>query len=184
VPPCRALRLLAGIPSAFSWRSRLGRAERSLENEMRECAERGYLLLPVVEQRLDMGDFEAAYAISVSAAAIRERCCDADLVACARHQQGRVRLQQGQIEAGLALLDETMVTVTSGELSALVMGLVYCSVIEACQQVYALDRMCEWTAGLAQWCEGQPEMVAFAGVCRVRRAEIMQLEGDWPTAPG
>jgi DNA-binding CsgD family transcriptional regulator len=182
VPPCRALRLLAGIPSAFSWRSRLDRAERSLDDETRECAERGYLLLPVVEQRLDMGDFEAAYAISVSAAAIRERCSDADLVACARHQQERVRLQQGQIEAGLALLDETMVTVTAGELSPLVTGLVYCSVIEACQQVYALDRMCEWTAGLARWCEGQPDMVAFAGVCRVHRAEIMRLEGAWPKA--
>jgi DNA-binding CsgD family transcriptional regulator len=160
----------------------LGRAVRSLEDETRECAERGYLLLPVVEQRLEMGDFEAAYATAVDAAAIGERCDDADLVACARHQQGRIRLQQGQIEAGLALLDETMVAVTSGELSTFVTGLVYCSVIEACQQVYALDRMCEWTAGLAQWCEGQPEMVAFAGVCRVHRAEIMQLEGAWPKA--
>jgi DNA-binding CsgD family transcriptional regulator len=160
----------------------LSRAERSLEDETRECAERGYLLLPVVEQRLDTGDLDAAYAIAANAAAIGERCGDAELVACARHQQGRVRIQQGQIEAGLTFLDETMVAVTSGELSPLVTGLVYCSVIEACQQVYALDRMREWTAGLAQWCEGQPEMVAFAGVCRVHRAEIMQLEGAWLSA--
>ena len=160
----------------------LGRAERSLEHETRKCAERGYLLLPLVEQRLEAGDFEAAYAAAVNAVAIGERCADADLVACARHQQGRARLQQGQVEVGIALLDETMLAVTSGELSPLVTGLVYCSVIEACQQVYALDRMREWTAALAQWCEGQPEMVAFAGVCRVHRAEIMQLEGAWPQA--
>ena len=160
----------------------LARAQRLLERDARECAERGYLLLPVVEQRLESGDFETAYAAAADAAAIGERCGDPDLIACARHQQGRIRLQQGQVEAGLALLDETMVAVTAGELSPLVTGLMYCSVIAACQQVYALDRTREWTAALTQWCEGQPDMVAFAGVCQVHRAEIMQLQGTWPEA--
>ncbi len=159
-----------------------GRAQRLLEPDARECAEQGYLLTPVVEQRLAAGEFEAAYAAAADAAAIGERCGDADLIACARHQQGRVRLQQGQVETGLALLDETMVMVMAGELSPLVTGLMYCSVINACQQVYAIDRSREWTAALAHWCEGQPDMVAFAGVCQVHRAEIMQLQGAWPDA--
>jgi DNA-binding CsgD family transcriptional regulator/tetratricopeptide (TPR) repeat protein len=158
------------------------RARRLLEREARECAERGYLILPVVEQRLESGDFETAYAVAADAASIGERCGDPDLIACARHQQGRIRLRQGQVEAGLALLDETMVTVTAGELSLLVTGLMYCSVIKACQEVYALDRTREWTAALTQWCEGQPDMVAFAGVCQVHRAEIMQLQGTWSEA--
>ena len=160
----------------------LARAQRLLEREARECAERGYLLLPVVEQRLEAGDCEAAYAAAADAAAIGERCGDADLIACARHLQGRILHQQGKVEAGLALLDEAMVAVAAGELSPLVTGLMYCSVIEACQQVYALDRAREWTAALARWCEGQPEMVAFTGVCQVHRAEIMQLHGAWPEA--
>jgi DNA-binding CsgD family transcriptional regulator len=160
----------------------LARAQRLLEREARDCAEQGYLLLPVVEQHLAAGDFDAAYAAATDAAETGERCGDADLIACARHQQGRVRLQQGQVETGLALLDETMVAVTAGELSPLVTGLMYCSVIEACQQVYALDRAREWTAALARWCDGQPEMIAFSGVCRVHRAEVMQLGGAWPDA--
>lgn len=160
----------------------LARAQRSLEREARECAERGYLLLPVVEQRIQSGDFETAYAVAADAAAIGARCGDPDLIACARHQQGRIRLRQGQVEAGLALLDETMVTVTTGELSPLVTGLMYCSVIGACQEVYALDRTREWTAALTRWWEGQPDMVAFVGVCQVHRAEIMQLQGTWPEA--
>ncbi len=159
-----------------------GRAERMLLREAHECAERGYLLLPVVEQRMESGDFENAYAAAADAAVIGERCGDADLIACARHQQGRIRLQQGQVEAGLALLDETMVTVTAGELSPLVTGLMYCSVIDACQRVYAIDRSREWTAALAHWCERQSDMVAFAGVCQVHRAEILQLQGAWPDA--
>jgi DNA-binding CsgD family transcriptional regulator/tetratricopeptide (TPR) repeat protein len=160
----------------------LARAQRLLERKARECAEVGYLLLPAVEQHLQSGDCEAAYAGAAEAAAIGERCGDADLIACARHQQGRIRLQQEQVEAGLALLDETMVIVTAGELSPLVTGLMYCSVIGACQQVYAFDRAGEWTAALTRWCEEQPDMVAFAGVCQVHRAEIMQLRGAWPEA--
>jgi DNA-binding CsgD family transcriptional regulator len=160
----------------------LSRAQRLLERDARECAERGYLLLPVVEQHLASGDFETAYAAAADAAAIGERCGDPDLIACARHQQGRIRLQQGQVEAGLGFLDETMVAVTARELSPLVTGLMYCSVIAACQQVYALDRTAEWTAALTRWCEGQPDMVPFSGVCQVHRAEIMQLRGTWPEA--
>jgi DNA-binding CsgD family transcriptional regulator len=160
----------------------LGAAERLLDQEARGCAERGYLLLPVVEQCLDAGDFETAYAAATDAVAIGDRCGDADLIACARHQQGRIRLQQGQVKAGLALLDETMIAVTAGRLSPLVTGLMYCSVIEACQQVYAIDRSREWTAALSRWCDGQPDMVAFSGACQVHRAEIMQLQGAWPDA--
>jgi DNA-binding NarL/FixJ family response regulator len=160
----------------------LARAQRWLERSPRECAERGYLLLPVVEQRIDTGDFEAAFAAAAEAAGIGERCSDADLIACARHQQGRIRLQQGQVEVGLALLDETMVAVTAGELSPLVTGLMYCSVIQACQEVYALERSSEWTAALTRWCEGQRDMVAFTATCQVHRAEILQLQGIWSAA--
>jgi DNA-binding CsgD family transcriptional regulator/tetratricopeptide (TPR) repeat protein len=160
----------------------LARGRRLLEHDTHPCAEHGILLLPVVEQRIESGDYEAAYAAAAEATAIGEGCGDADLVACARHQQGRIRLQQGQVEAGLALLDETMLAVTAGELSPVVTGLMYCSVIAACQEVYALDRTREWTAAMARWCEGQPDMVAFTGVCQVHRAEIMQLQGAWPGA--
>jgi predicted ATPase len=115
---------------ATAWFSR---AQRLLERDARESAERGYLLTPVVEQHLESGDYEAAYATAAEAAAIGERCGDPDLIACARHQQGRARLQQAQVQAGLALLDETMLMVTAGELSPVVTGLMYCSVIAACQ---------------------------------------------------
>jgi DNA-binding NarL/FixJ family response regulator len=100
----------------------------------------------------------------------------------ARHQQGRARLQQRRLKEGLALLDETMVLVVSGRLSPIVTGLMYCSVVQACQTVYALDRAREWTAALAGWCDEQPEMVAFSGVCRVHRAEVLQLRGAWKEA--
>jgi tetratricopeptide (TPR) repeat protein len=61
-------------------------------------------------------------------------------------------------------------------------GLIYCSVIDVCQQAYALERAREWTAALAQWCAQQPEMIAFTATCLVHRAEIMQWQGAWPDA--
>ena len=69
-----------------------------------------------------------------------------------------------------------------GELSPIVTGLIYCSVIEGCQQVYELRRAREWTAALTRWCEEQPDMVNFTGRCLVHRAEILQLRGAWPAA--
>nr|ALV86405.1 LuxR family transcriptional regulator [uncultured bacterium 14] len=64
----------------------------------------------------------------------------------------------------------------------MVTGLTYCSVIDGCQQAHAMRRAHEWTAALAQWCQAQPEMVAFSGICLVHRAEIQQMHGAWAEA--
>jgi ATP/maltotriose-dependent transcriptional regulator MalT len=162
------------IGPATGW---LSRARRLLDS--RDCVEQGYLLLPVAEQELTEGEVESALRAANRAAAIGDRFGDPDLIACARHLQGRTLIKQGQIKSGLALLDETMLAVTEGELSPIITGLIYCSVIEACQQVYALSRAREWTSALSRWCEQQPEIVAFTGTCLVRRAEILQFHGAW-----
>lgn len=156
------------------------RARRLVDG--RECVEHGYLLLPVAEGQLAGGDAEAAHASAAEAAEMAERFGDADLVACARHVEGRALLRAKRVKEGLALLDEAMLPVVAGELSPIMTGLIYCSVIDACQQVYALTRAQEWTVALAGWCERQPEMVAFTGSCLVHRAEVMQLRGDWTAA--
>ena len=159
-----------------------GRAERLVAGERRECVERGYLRLPVAEQHLRTGNDDAAYATAAEAAAIGEQFREPDLLAIARHQQGWARLQQGRVQEGLALLDEVMVAVSAGELSALTTGLMYCSVVQACQTVYALERARQWTSALSRWCDEQPEMLAFTGACRVHRAELLELGGSWDDA--
>ena len=158
----------------------LARARRLVEGW--DWVEHGYLLLPVAEQHLAEGQADAAHATAATAAEMGGRFGDTDLVACARHLQGRALIQQGHVRAGLTLLDEAMLAVLGDELSPIVTGLIYCSVIEACQHVFALSRAREWTAALARWCAQQPEMVAFTGACLVHRAEIMQFAGAWPDA--
>jgi DNA-binding CsgD family transcriptional regulator/tetratricopeptide (TPR) repeat protein len=159
----------------------LARAQRLVEQEERDCVERGYLLVPMMMGQEAAGD-SAAYDTAAAVAGIGERFGDADLLGLALHQQGRLLIKQGRREAGFALLDETMLAVTSGELSPIVTGLIYCSVIEGCQQIYDLGRAQEWTAALTRWCGEQPDMVSFTGRCSVHRAEILQLRGAWAAA--
>jgi DNA-binding CsgD family transcriptional regulator len=82
----------------------------------------------------------------------------------------------------MALLDETMVDVTSGDASVLVLGTVYCSVLSVCAQTYDVRRAREWTSALDRWCATQPDLVPFRGECLVRRAEILRLQGAWADA--
>ena len=160
----------------------LARAQRLLDDGGHDCAERGYLLLPVVRRHVGERDFQAARAAAKQAGRIGERFGDADLVALARTFEGQVLLREERIPEGLVLLDEAMVAVSSGELSPTVTGLIYCMVIRSCQDVYAFGRAREWTEALKAWCDAQPGSVAFAGHCLVHRSEIHQWNGDWETA--
>jgi ATP/maltotriose-dependent transcriptional regulator MalT len=158
----------------------LARARRLVEG--RDCVENGYLLLPVAEQQLGERDSDAALAAATDAAEIGERFGDAELTACARHLQGRALIQQGQVTRGLALLDEAMIAVSGGQLSPIITGLIYCSVIDSCQQVFASSRAREWTSALTRWCEQQSGTMAFTVSCLIRRAEVMQFDGAWSEA--
>jgi len=173
---------LMGLGAAGRSVGWLARASRHIENEPAPCAESGYLILPAVYRYLGEANNAKAEATAKQAGEIGERCNDNDLIAMARNLQGRAMLRQGRIEEGLALLDEVMITVTSGELSPLVTGLVYCNVIASCQQMHAVDRASEWTAALARWCDAQPQLVTFTGHCLVHRSEILQFGGNWQRA--
>jgi ATP/maltotriose-dependent transcriptional regulator MalT len=153
-----------------------------VEREDRECAEQGYMLVPVAFEHELAGDFEGAAETAGAAAEFGERFGDADLFALAMHVQGSVLVKCGRVGEGLALLDEAMVTATAGELSPIVTGIVYCGVILACEEIYELRRAQEWTSVLARWCEQQPDLVAFTGRCLVHRAQLMHLRGDWRDA--
>lgn len=164
---------------ASAW---LSRAERLAESSDCECAEQGWVLLPKCYRHSMAQEHEAALATAVQALQIAERCGDLDLVAFARNIQGRCLVRMGQVERGLAAMDEAMLAAASGGLSPLITGLVYCSVIAGCHQVYAFDRAREWTSALATWCESQPQLVSFTGTCQVHRAQLLQLGGAWNEA--
>jgi DNA-binding CsgD family transcriptional regulator len=160
----------------------LTRAERLVDPAGQNCVECGYLRLPRIFRFAAAGDHAAARAAAAEAAGIGDRYKDHDLSALGRSFEGRALIRQGRLSEGLSLIDEAMVAATSGELSPIVTGLIYCDAIAACQQTHALDRAREWTTALSGWCEAQPQLVPFAATCLVHRSEIMQLGGAWPEA--
>jgi DNA-binding NarL/FixJ family response regulator len=173
-------RMLRGETSrATGW---FARGRRLLDREGGDSVERGYLLIPDLLSAVGAGDWEAASSTAAAAADIAERFGDSDLLAMAGHEQGHALIRKGQLVDGLRLLDEAMVAATAGELSPTVTGLVYCSVIAYCHDLYELRRAQEWTEALTRWCEEQPDMVAHTGVCLVHRAEILELQGAWADA--
>ena len=158
------------------------RAQRLLDREGRDCAERGYVLIAALLEHLFSGDHASAQATAVEIVATGERFGDPDLAAIGLMEQGHALVRQGRAEDGLRLVDETMVAVTAGELSPIVAGIVYCNTIAFCNGVYELRRAREWTAALTRWCGQQPGMVAHNGLCLVHRAQLMTLAGAWEDA--
>src|SRR5690606_21157105 len=123
-----------------------------------------------------------AFDTFVAAAELGERFADPELVAFARHGQGRALLRMGRREEGVALLDEAMAAVEAGEVGPIFAGDIYCSVIEACHESFDVRRAAEWTSALTRWCEAQPDLVPYHGQCLIRRAEILRLRGEWDKA--
>jgi DNA-binding CsgD family transcriptional regulator len=160
----------------------IARSRRLLDEGQRDCVERGYLLLPIALQHVAERDLTTAHDTFTKAATIGERFGDRDLMTLGRQGRGRTLINLGRIAEGVALMDEVMVAVTTGDVSPIIVGTIYCSVIEACYEMFDLQRAQEWTVALTAWCASQPDLVPYRGQCLVRRAEIMQLHGEWPDA--
>jgi tetratricopeptide (TPR) repeat protein len=96
----------------------LARANRLLEHEPQDCAERGYRLLPLAVQHIEADDNTAAQQVSAQAAAIGRCAGDADLVALALHVQGRALVRSGRVGEAMAAFDEAMVAVITSEVSS------------------------------------------------------------------
>ena len=160
----------------------LDRAQRLLDDRRIECVERGYLRYASGLRSIFTGDVEAAHSTFAEAVAMGELYREPELTTLARIGQGRCALYLGQVDRGIALLDEAMVAVAAQEISPIAVGDAYCTVIEGCHELFDIHRAERWTAALAEWCDAQPELVLYRGECLIHRAEIMQLHGAWSDA--
>jgi len=160
----------------------VARAQRLLEAEPEDIVERGYLLAHEFYQHLGRGDFARAGETAVHIVETGRRFSEPDLIAQGLMCQGRMTIYSGRVPEGLALLDEAMVGISAGEVSPIIAGMVYCSMIEACQEVSDFSRAASWTSALTRWCEAQPGLVPYTGQCSLHRGQIMRLRGAYDEA--
>lgn len=163
---------------AFGW---MGKAER-IFSEIPETAEHGYLMQMQTIMALESGDLEGAKQLAQRTLEIGTKYGDRDLQAYALEDRGRALVGMGQVQEGLALLDEATVAAVSGETGALATGIIYCRAIGACAELADYRRAGEWTDAARRWCDRQSIAGGFPGICRVHRAEIIRLRGDWGEA--
>jgi DNA-binding CsgD family transcriptional regulator len=159
----------------------LARARRLFDECAADCADRGFLLCAEAFLRVRSNDPAGAESLFSQAVEVGARFKNRDVIALARHGQGRALLFQNRAAEGFAMLDEVMVSVTCGEVDPIISGVVYCSVLSACHDLFDLRRAKEWTTALSAWCDAHPDMM-FRGECLVRRSEMLQLEGAWDEA--
>ena len=98
------------------------------------------------------------------------------------HTQGIVLILVGDVAGGVALLDEAMTSVVSGQLTRSSPGIVYCNVIGTCLEIADVRRADQWSEAARAWCETLPPESPFPGMCRVNRAEVARLRGAWSEA--
>ncbi|NYJ36892.1 LuxR family transcriptional regulator [Nocardiopsis aegyptia] len=158
------------------------RARRVLDECPPDRAEQGYLCLPHSLRALAGGDPDAAYAGFEQAAALGASSGDADLSALGRLGCGQALVARGDPGGGVAMLDEAMLAVATGEVSPLATGTIYCAVIITCHRMFDVGRAQEWTTVLDQWCAAQPDLRPYRGQCMVHRSELLQLRGHWTEA--
>lgn len=166
-------RRLSGAVAAGWYR----RAERLL-GEDKDCVEYGYLVLKRARDASNEARLDIAADLARQAVEIGARHGDRDLQAHALMEQGMNLVARGDVTEGLSLVDEATMAAVSGELSPMSTGIVYCNTISTCADLADFRRAGEWTEAAQRWCERQA-ISGFPGVCRVHRAEIIRLRGNW-----
>jgi class 3 adenylate cyclase len=147
-----------------------------------ECAEHGWLawIQAIVAAEL-LGDREEAVRLADRAIEIGRAVGDRDVEALGVLEKGGSLIHLGRVDEGLALLDQAMARAVSGLLGPWASAATYCGTISTCATLGDYRRAAEWIEEVRR----RPESARsceFPGDCRLHRAEVLQLRGDWAEA--
>jgi hypothetical protein len=127
-------------------------------------------------ERFMCGDMAAARDAAEEAVELGTQLGVQPAIVIGRTAAARVRIFDGDLEEGLAQLDEVGALLMAGGADPLTTGMMYCELICAAQGLALHDRAREWTEVMERWRPG----VAVGGIngrCRVHRAEMLRLSG-------
>jgi class 3 adenylate cyclase len=158
----------------------LGRAAGLLEG-LPESGMHAWLYLfggmaAVMDHRMADGIAFAEQAITVA-----RQHGNADVQYMATSFKAYGEMHRGNMQEGLALLDEAAAAATSGQLDLRIASDILCNTIAACRNIGDLKRAGQWADEGERWMRRQA-VGGYPGICRVHRAELKMLRGQWPEA--
>lgn len=164
--------------AASGWLSRARRHVR----EVPDSVEAGYVAIAGAMWAGYCGDYDEAVKHAESAHELGQTRGDRNLAAWGLAVSGGMHVARGDVESGVAILDEAMIETISGDLAPFVTGWIYCFLLKTCQALGDISRAGEWTETAVRWCEQHGVDSWYPGVCRLHRCEVASLRGEWASA--
>jgi DNA-binding CsgD family transcriptional regulator len=155
----------------------VARAETLLA-EVGECPEAGWLALQGSgSRRADELEDAGRFALDVA-----RRHKDADLEAVALGQVGMALVLAGRVSEGMACLDESMASVSVGEVGDFVAaGTAYCTMLGACEHTLDYQRAEQWCRAAEEFSRRHHGVPLFA-LCRTFYGDVLISIGRWSQA--
>lgn len=166
------------LPVSQGWMSQ---AERLLEDLPPSAVHAWFSFMRAAEALLVRNDPDAAISFADQAIEVGRTYGDRDVQALTMSVKGAALLRIGELDSGLALIDEASALATTGALEAKTACDVYCITIGSCRTLADYRRAGEWTDQAESWMQSE-SIRGYTGVCRVHRAELKRLRGAWSEA--
>lgn len=111
------------------------------------------------------------------------RClADADREVLGLASLGNLRVALGDLEGGMALLDETMAAAMGGEVAdPWVIGSTCCATLFACEEISDLARASQWCEAFVEF-TSRRGFVPLSALCRAVYGKVLLDQGDWDGA--
>ncbi|HSJ27741.1 MAG TPA: adenylate/guanylate cyclase domain-containing protein [Acidimicrobiia bacterium] len=166
------------LPVAHGW---LSQAERALEGAEESGAHAWVELIRTGVSLVPANDPDATVEHADRAIELARVHGEPDVEALATSFKGAALLRRGDVEQGLALIDEATALASSGAIRPKVACDVYCVTISTCRTLADYRRAGEWIDVAERWMKRE-SIPGYTGVCRVHRAELKRLGGAWAEA--
>lgn len=156
----------------------ISRASRLLAGDEDSVA-KGYLLRWQAVHAFEREhDLEEALSLARRVGEIGRANSDGNLEVLSLQDQGRYLVASGRLDEGMLLMDEAMSAAIAGDVSPIVVGRSYCNMLAVCDKTGDLRRASEWSAAAESWCR-ESESSPYPGICRIFKAELLWLNGNW-----
>lgn len=168
--------MLAARPSVMGgW---IARAERLLQGEPESGAHAWLSMMSAVGVGVVGGDLVRGRELAETALRQARAHGNVDVESLALAVNGQILLRLGEWREGLALVEEAAAAAASTRLEPVNSCDVYCLTIAAFAGLGEYGRAGEWIDEADRWMRLR-SINGYRGVCRVHRAELKRMRGDW-----